>query len=54
MSLEQAAVEQNPEFSGFDQVLTSGDFAGGSAERDFHVWGFLSTIPAIQNRAGRS
>jgi hypothetical protein len=36
MPLKKTAVEQNAQFTALDEVLTSGDFARGTAEGEFH------------------
>ena len=43
VSLEQSAVEQNPQVRGFEQMLAAGDLAGGPQEGDFH-WPLARTM----------
>lgn len=36
VALEEAAIEKDATLSGFEQMLTAGDFAGGSEKRQLH------------------
>ncbi len=34
MPLKETAIQQHPQVRGFDEMLTTGDFAGGTKKRD--------------------
>lgn len=48
VTLEEAAVEQDATLSGFEQVLTAGDFTSGSEKRQLHGFAPRSNVPRLR------